>query len=331
MLPWTYLGNSVEKKKFISKRPELSFNEVFEQYECTVDDIFHEAAEGNLTIYYQVPPNSEVGCLCSVKLESLRNQAKSSPFVNLGDKNGKELVALFPDLKLKNVIGKDEFGKDELLGAIGKSKLFLRDTKNIDVKKMTTSLLSGAESLISDYSTDKFIEPFFKPPFSYYKKSDEFSNIYNAPIIGRCPISNVTIHQYREGYDSNPGILLRLMDNNLDIIKNSIEEFFIVPKPFLRLQEAIEADKLFVKKEDMQRLSGEPIDPDDAKPEGAVSRKSLLKLVIGMAVKGYTYDPSAKKNTAGTDIKKDLEELGIGLDAQTIRDALKEATEVIPS
>ncbi len=41
----------MEKNKFQWKRPELSLKEVTEQFDCTVDDIFHEAEMGKLTLY----------------------------------------------------------------------------------------------------------------------------------------------------------------------------------------------------------------------------------------------------------------------------------------
>lgn len=59
-------------------------------------------------------------------------------------------------------------------------------------------------------------------------------------------------------------------------------------------------------------------------------RETLLKLVIGMAVKGYAYKPNAKRNTTSGEIKQDLELLGISLDEDTVRRWLKEASELLP-
>jgi len=56
-------------------------------------------------------------------------------------------------------------------------------------------------------------------------------------------------------------------------------------------------------------------------------RSTLLKLVIGMAIKGYTYDPKQSRNSAIGDIASDLESLGISVDPDTIRKWLKEASE----
>lgn len=65
------------------------------------------------------------------------------------------------------------------------------------------------------------------------------------------------------------------------------------------------------------------------KPLATIERESLLKLVIGMAVKGYSYDPDAKKNTSVSDIAADLAVLGLQLDVDTIRKYLKQGAELL--
>lgn len=71
---------------------------------------------------------------------------------------------------------------------------------------------------------------------------------------------------------------------------------------------------------------GEPAQKDVSTRE----RDSLLKLVIGMAMKGYAYVPTASRNSATSDIASDLASLGIGLDADTIRKWLKEGADLLP-
>ncbi|MCG5234205.1 hypothetical protein [Xanthobacter oligotrophicus] len=68
-------------------------------------------------------------------------------------------------------------------------------------------------------------------------------------------------------------------------------------------------------------------------PDGGLAqreRSSCLKLIIGMAVKKYRYDPKAARNSAVTNIANDLNELGIGIDVDTVRKWLKEAAEELP-
>jgi len=54
-------------------------------------------------------------------------------------------------------------------------------------------------------------------------------------------------------------------------------------------------------------------------------RASMLKLILGMAMKNYRYDPTQKKNTATKAITDDLAEKGIILDEDTVRKYLGEA------
>lgn len=58
---------------------------------------------------------------------------------------------------------------------------------------------------------------------------------------------------------------------------------------------------------------------------GARERSTLLKLVLGMAIKGYGFDPAAKRNPAIADIAKHLMALGMPVSDDTIRGYLKEA------
>jgi len=67
------------------------------------------------------------------------------------------------------------------------------------------------------------------------------------------------------------------------------------------------------------------------KPLTTSERDSLLKLVIGMAMKGYSYDPTAKKNSAVADIAADLALLGLPLGDDTIRKYLKQGNEQLPA
>ena len=61
-------------------------------------------------------------------------------------------------------------------------------------------------------------------------------------------------------------------------------------------------------------------------------RDTLLKLVIGMAIKGYKYEPFASKSTVTKEIADDLAALDISVSDDTIRKYLKQATNsVLPA
>jgi hypothetical protein len=73
--------------------------------------------------------------------------------------------------------------------------------------------------------------------------------------------------------------------------------------------------------------------PQDEKVEKLLrtrERESLLKLVIGMAVGGYGYDHAAKRSEQPASIADDLSRLGVGLDIDTVRKWLKQASELLP-
>lgn len=59
-------------------------------------------------------------------------------------------------------------------------------------------------------------------------------------------------------------------------------------------------------------------------------RNNLLKLVIGMAVGWYGYDPLSAKNRQTKQIADDLEKLGLSLSEDTIRKYLAEGKELLP-
>lgn len=90
-----------------------------------------------------------------------------------------------------------------------------------------------------------------------------------------------------------------------------------------------------------QPIDGAPIDAstnemsvgEAAKPNasglGLRERESLLKLVIGMAVRGYKFDPRQKRNDATSDIFSDLDHLDIRLDRDTILKWLREGAKLL--
>ena len=65
--------------------------------------------------------------------------------------------------------------------------------------------------------------------------------------------------------------------------------------------------------------------PSEAKPLMTRERDTLLKLIAGMALAGYGYDPKAAKSPTVKEIWDDLALRGILLDQDTIRSKLKEA------
>ena len=63
---------------------------------------------------------------------------------------------------------------------------------------------------------------------------------------------------------------------------------------------------------------------------GTRERETLLKIIIGMAIKGYGYDPHIKRGDAVPEIVSDLDALGIGVSDDTVRKHLKAAVQLLP-
>jgi len=66
-------------------------------------------------------------------------------------------------------------------------------------------------------------------------------------------------------------------------------------------------------------------------PLGARERETMLKIVIGMAVKGYSFDPRASRSDRINEIVRDVEKCGLSVSDDTVRRYLKEAAELLPA
>jgi len=59
-------------------------------------------------------------------------------------------------------------------------------------------------------------------------------------------------------------------------------------------------------------------------------RNTVLKIIIGMAIKGYSFNPNKKRNPTAKEITSDISLLGLSIDEDTVRRWLKEACEKLP-
>jgi hypothetical protein len=77
--------------------------------------------------------------------------------------------------------------------------------------------------------------------------------------------------------------------------------------------------------------------PKEPKPLQSVTsmssleRQSLLKLVAAMACEQYAFDPNAPRSDTVSRLSDDLDAVGLGMDAKTIRKWLKEAVSLVDS
>lgn len=74
---------------------------------------------------------------------------------------------------------------------------------------------------------------------------------------------------------------------------------------------------------------GTPPAPEPAKAQSLIERQNMLKAIFGMAVRGYSYNPTDKRSKTVAEIVSDLELEGIPLSDDTIRRYLKEARDLL--
>lgn len=79
----------------------------------------------------------------------------------------------------------------------------------------------------------------------------------------------------------------------------------------------------------LSRLA-EAVKPGRTESLGGKERESALKLIMGMAIGGYAYNPNAKRNDSTADIVSDLDRKGLHLDPDTVRKWLKEGRDLLP-
>lgn len=75
-----------------------------------------------------------------------------------------------------------------------------------------------------------------------------------------------------------------------------------------------------------ERLSSE--NTAKVKPLGSVERRSLLKMILAMAIEGYRYNPSDAKSSIPLEITEDVANNDHSIDVDTVRKWLKEAVKL---
>jgi len=101
-----------------------------------------------------------------------------------------------------------------------------------------------------------------------------------------------------EGHISDWKDVVRKRDEFIDVLKSRIHELQAAPPP--------------------------------DKPLTSREQESLLKLVVGMAVRGYGYDPKAERSPQIPEIASDLALAGISMSDDTVRKWLRAAAELLP-
>ena len=143
--------------------------------------------------------------------------------------------------------------------------------------------------------------------------------------------TGLTIPPELEAAVAAHGIQVADWKSLFDKLKASTDEQYAQLKSLcdtqaLRIQHLLEQ----IKELETQFASARDQAPPLEKPLGTRERDSLLKLVIGMAMGGYGYVPSANRSDQPATIEADLARLGVSLDVDTIRKWLKRGAELLP-
>lgn len=76
-------------------------------------------------------------------------------------------------------------------------------------------------------------------------------------------------------------------------------------------------------------LEKSKVGPREKSGLGTRERQTLLKIIIGQAVKNYGFDPKRGRNSAAAEIASDLATVGISVSEDTVRTYLSEAKETV--
>lgn len=134
---------------------------------------------------------------------------------------------------------------------------------------------------------------------SIYSDLEEPIKIHNSPVLGDVPKFFLCDEQYQYNDFTNGHVELKPVKyTRADIVEKVIGDDVSKPKILTETE-----------------------------------RNTMLKLIIGMAIAAYKYDPQAQRNPATGDnkgsIKASLDRYGITIDSDTIRKYLNEAKELI--
>ena len=94
-------------------------------------------------------------------------------------------------------------------------------------------------------------------------------------------------------------------------------------------REEVERFKASHKISTMATVADQVTPPTVAKSAKTRTDISLMKMVIGMAIKGYRYNPDDKRSDVPQEIANDLHVCGVPLDVDTVRKWLHESAQLL--
>jgi hypothetical protein len=131
----------------------------------------------------------------------------------------------------------------------------------------------------------------------------------------------------KEGFDELNRRHADLLKSHKELIA-SRSELIEIAKDKSEMIATLQADRAALE----ERMSTLQAARQESEPKELKTRErdSALKLIIGMAVEVYRYNPKANRNEATREIAADLEKVGVPLDQDTVRKWLTEAKDLLP-
>jgi hypothetical protein len=105
---------------------------------------------------------------------------------------------------------------------------------------------------------------------------------------------------------------------------------FDIPVPSLLIQEIPKWAEKHITAPEPPAPPAPPTSPAPASDVAPRERESMLKIIIGIAVEKYRYDPKAPRSAAVKAMEADLERAGVRVIDDTIRRYLREGAEFLP-
>lgn len=163
-------------------------------------------------------------------------------------------------------------------------------------------------------------------PSAFLEWAKQLDVPYPAPIEEQVMARGDAVRDWKRDYDA----LAARYKNDLLQNNKTLDEMKIVVSEVTANVTALQQERDDLARQAEQlRSQIEELAPE-GKPIGTRERGTLLKLIIGMAIGGYRYNPKSERNSATTDIIGDLERLGIEIGHDTVLKKLREAAGLLP-
>jgi hypothetical protein len=146
-------------------------------------------------------------------------------------------------------------------------------------------------------------------------------------LVEHVTARGVVIADWKTMYDAGQKAV-QDATNKLSQLRDELERSNEERARAMELSQSAEAERDELKRQLEAKLAETPVKPD--KNLGTRERNTMVKLIIGMAVDGYGYEPDALRSSTVPEIARALQLLGIGLDEITIRKYLAEGKDVLP-